>query len=357
MRWGRAKISSAVSVLLLVFSIFMVIGGLLERKIGPRKTASIGGVLVGLGWVSASFAYSPFMLYVCYGVIAGIGTGLSYIPSIASGIKWFPDKKGLVTGIIVFGFGFGTAFLSPLITKLINAYGWRTTMLACGIIFGLVIILAAQFLKIPPLSNSAKEGGLRSERVFSPIEMLKTNSFKIMFLTYFISMIAGMMTIGHLIAFITDKNFSAMQGALALTILSIFNGVGRIVFGYASDLWGGRKILVLLFALIGSTMFTLYHSGALLVIYAFSMVIGLCFGGFLAVYPALTAEYFGRRDFAVNYGLIFIGYGTGCFFGPLIGGWVHDMTKSYLAAFYFAGALALTGGVLIYYLLRKPSSY
>ncbi|MFH1580690.1 MAG: OFA family MFS transporter [Pseudomonadota bacterium] len=354
MGWGRAKISFAVSILLFAFSVFMAIGGLLEKKIGPRKTACIGGLLVGLGWVLASFAQSPFVLYLCYGVIAGIGTGLSYMPSISSGIKWFPDKKGLVTGIIVFGFGFGTAFLSPLITKLINLHGWRATMMLCGIVFGLIIAMAAQCLKVPSISNGAKDENSRDDAAFSPIEMLKTNSFRIMFSTYLISMIAGMMTIGHLVAFIADKNFNAMQGALALTILSIFNGVGRITCGYASDIWGGKKILVLLFSLIGSVMFALYHSSALPVIYVLSAVIGLCFGGFLAVYPSLTAEYFGRRDFSINYGLIFIGYGIGCFLGPLIGGWVHDIAKNYLVAFYLSGGLALIGSILINLFLNTP---
>jgi MFS transporter, OFA family, oxalate/formate antiporter len=353
MGWGRAKISFAVSLLLLVFSIFMVVGGLLEKKIGPRKTACIGGFLVGLGWFLASFAKEPFILYLCYGVIAGIGTGLSYMPSISSGIKWFPDKRGLVSGIIVFGFGFGTAFLSPFITKLINLYGWRTAMASCGIAFGLMITGAAQFLKVPLLSCNVNNVSATDEAMFSPIEMIGTSTFRIMFLTYIISMVAGMMTIGHLVAFLADKGFNAMQGVLALTILSVFNGIGRITCGYASDFWGGRKILFLLFTLIGLAMFSLYHSGALPVIYVLSALIGLCFGGFLAVYPALTAEYFGRCDFAINYGLIFIGYGIGCFLGPCIGGCVHDTAKSYLAAFYFAGVLALAGSTLIY-LLKKP---
>jgi MFS transporter, OFA family, oxalate/formate antiporter len=354
MGWGRAKISFAVSLLLLVFSIFMVVGGFLEKKIGPRKTACIGGLMVGLGWFLASFAQSPLILYLCYGVVSGIGTGLSYMPSISSGIKWFPNKKGLVSGIIVFGFGFGTAFLSPLITKLINLYGWRTAMALSGAAFGLIIISAAQFLKIPSLSCDVTNMSTTDEATFSPIEMIGTNAFHIMFLTYIISMIAGMMTIGHLVAFIADKGFNVMQGALALTILSVFNGLGRITLGYASDIWGSKKILLVLFTLIGLAMFILYHSGALPVIYAISALIGLCFGGFLAVYPALTAEYFGRCDFAINYGLIFIGYGIGCFLGPCIGGYVHDMAKSYLAGFYFAGLLALAGSTLIY-LLKKPS--
>jgi MFS transporter, OFA family, oxalate/formate antiporter len=354
MNWGRAKISFAVSMLLLVFSVFMVIGGLLEKKIGPRKTAGIGGILVGSGWLLASFSRTPITLYLSYGVLAGIGTGLSYLPSIAGGIKWFPEKKGLITGIIVFGFGFGTAFLSPLITNLINVYGWRTTMVACGIIFGLVITLAAQFLNTPPIPDSVNNECTINDAAFSPMEMLKTNSFRVMFITYFISMVAGMMTIGHLIAFITDKGFNAMQGALALTVLSIFNGVGRIAAGYVSDFLGGKKTLVLLFAFIGSAMFVLYHSGVLSVIYVLCALIGLCFGGFLAVYPALTAEYFGCRDFAVNYGLIFMGYGIGCFLGPLMGGWVHDATKSYISAFYFAGAVALIGSLLIHFFLKQP---
>ncbi|MFA6635798.1 MAG: OFA family MFS transporter [Candidatus Omnitrophota bacterium] len=354
MGWGRAKISFSVSLLLLVFSVFMVIGGLLEKKIGSHKTAGIGGVLVGTGWVLASFAHTPLGLYLGYGLIGGIGTGLSYMPSVASGIKWFPDKKGLITGIIVFGFGFGTAFLSPLMTKLIDAYGWRATMAVSGIVFGFIITAAAQFLKPPTASNNSENGVKITNAAFSPMEMLLTNSFRIMFFTYFISMVAGMMTIGHLIAFIADKGFTAMQGALALTILSVFNGIGRIVFGHASDLWGGKKTLILLFTLISLMMFALYHAEILPVIYALSMAIGLCFGGFLAVYPALTAEYFGRRDFAANYGFIFIGYGIGCFFGPLIGGMVHDTTKSYLSAFNFAGALALIGAVLICLLLRRP---
>lgn len=352
--WGRAKISFAVSVLLLVFSVFMPIGGFLEKKLGPRKTASLGGALVGMGWFLASFAKEPLILFLCYGVIAGIGTGLSYMPSISSGIKWFPDKKGLVTGIIVFGFGFGTAFLSPVMTKFTHMHGWRTTMALCGIVFGFVITAAAQFLKTPPVCGASKGPRELYEDAFSPNETLRTCSFRIMFLTYLVSMVAGMMTIGHLVAFITDKNFSAMQGALALVLLSIFNGVGRIVCGYASDIWGGKRMLVLLSAVIGSVMLVLYHAPSLAAIYVLSAVIGLSFGGFLAVYPALTAEYFGRRDFPVNYGLIFIGYGLGCFLGPLIGGWVHDITRNYLAAFNFSGLLALAGSIAAYAFLKKP---
>ena len=356
MDWGRGKISFAVSVLLLIFSIFMAVGGILEKKIGAPNTATIGGTLVGLGWILAAFSRSPVNLYLSYGILGGIGTGLSYMPSISTGIKCFPQQKGLITGLIVFGFGFGTAFLSPFLTHFIKLYQWRTTMLFCGLSFGLLIISASRFLKIPEhltdTSNDFKQ--TNREVSFSPLEMLKSKMFTVMVMTYFMAMVAGMMVIGHLNAFTVDKHFTAMQGAFALTILSVFNGVGRILFGYVSDVFGGKKALVVLFSVIGLMTISLYHAIYLPLIYLFSAIIGLCFGGFLAVYPPLTADYFGHKYFSINYGLIFIGYGSGCFAGPLLGGVVHDMTNNYLMAFYTAGGLALIGGVFVSLFLKRP---
>jgi MFS transporter, OFA family, oxalate/formate antiporter len=355
MGWGRAQISLAVSILLLVFSAFMSIGGISERKFGPRITATVGGLLVGCGWIGASFSKTPQWMYLFYGVLGGMGTGLAYIPSVSCGIKWFPEKKGLVTGVIVFGFGFGAAFLSPVITYLINLIDWRATMLSAGAVLGLVIISFAQFLKAPVCGFGKEKGGVSVEdNDFAPRDMIRTASFKTMFITYFIAMVAGMMTIGHVVAFAQGKGFDALQGALALTILSVFNGIGRILAGHISDLWGGKRTLVLLFGMIGSGMFLFYHASGLILFYVVSALIGLCFGGFLAVYPPLTSVYFGREHFAVNYGLVFIGYGSGCFLGPLAGGLIYDNFNSYRIAFYFSGMLAILGGIIVRYLLKEP---
>lgn len=356
MGWGRAKISVAVSVLLLVFSVFMPIGGFLEKRFRAHNIATLGGLLVGFGWILASFSRSPLGLYLSYGVLSGIGTGLSYMPSISSGVKCFPEKKGLITGTIVFGFGFGAAFLSPLITRFIAVYGWRITMMILGVALGTVIVAASRFLNVSATPVAVFPDGATAvqSRDFSPGQMTGTVSFKIMFATYFLAMVAGMMTISHIVAFVSDKNFSLIEGAFALTLLSAFNGLGRISFGCISDRWGGKKTLILLFWILGSGMFLLARASGLSFIYFFSAIIGLCFGGFLAVYPPLTADYFGRRDFAVNYGLVFLGYGGGCFLGPLIGGLIHDVTKSYLPAFYIASLLASTGGILCATCLKKP---
>lgn len=357
---GRGRVSLAVSVLLLTFSVFMTVGGVCEGRFGSRGTASLGGMLVCLGWVLSSLAPSLKWIYITM-VLAGIGTGLCYLPSLSTGIKWFPEKKGKVSGIIVFGFGFGSAFLAPLAVKLIETYGWRTTMLLYGTAFGVVIVSASQLLKTPPQDWGHKRFLEKKENPqhhsipdFTPQQMLRTAAFEVMFLTYFLSMVAGMMGIGHIAAFAKDRGYSSIQAAFALTVLAIFNGIGRITFGSLSDKIGRKNTLMTLFMLIGATMFTFNLALPLGLIYAVAAIIGFCFGGFLAVYPPTTADYFGLSNFGVNYGIIFLGYGLGCFAGPWLGGSVLDLTGSYRWAFNSAGLLAILGGLMVHLLLRKP---
>lgn len=353
--WSRTQISLAVSILLLVFSAFMSIGGIIEKKIGASRTVTIAGILMSIAWIGSSFAETPMWLYVFYGIFGGIATGLSYIPSVSCGIQWYPHKKGLITGIIIFGFGFGTAILSPFMTKLIQIIGWRSVMFYSGITFGSLIVVCAQFLRPSKecLQNSTNTSDC-TERSLNYKEMLRTPTFWILFLTYFIAMIAGMKTIGHVVAFASERGFSLMQGALALTILSIFNGLGRIIAGHMSDTVGGKNILIALFLIIAGGMFLLAFVRNIFIFFFIAALIGLCFGGFLAVYPPLTADYFGKQNFSINYGLVFIGYGSGCFLGPVLGGWMYDLLNSYRLAFYSSGALALAGCAIVLFALKCP---
>ncbi|MEW6535300.1 MAG: OFA family MFS transporter [Candidatus Auribacterota bacterium] len=356
--WSRAETSLAQSILIFVFSTFMVVGGLLEKRIGPRLTASIGGALVCLGWILAYKTQSKLWLYFTYGGIAGIGTGLGYLPAVSSGVKWFPDKKGMITGIIIFGFGFGSAIFARLSTMFIEMIGWRHTMLLYGASFGVLITGAAQLLKPPPkgwepvvaAANAQSKEGID----FKPFEMIKTGSFMILFITYLMSMVAGMMTIGHINAFAQDTGYDANQAATALIILAIANGLGRVIFGAVSDKIGRKNTLVLLFILTAGSKFLLPSISELSAAYAIAGLIGLCFGGFLAVYPAATGDFFGMKNFGVNYGIVFIGYGCGCFIGPWLGGLVYDSMGSYQIAFKSAAGVAVAGAVLTYLFVKPP---
>lgn len=355
MGWSRAQISLAVSILLLVFSAFMPIGGFIEKKIGASKTVTIAGVLMSIAWIGGSFAQTPLFLYVFYGLIGGMATGLSYIPSVACGIKWYPYKKGLITGIIIFGFGFGSAIVSPLMAKLIQIIGWRSAMLWSGIVFGLLIIVCARFLKQPKLIAKGPSAQSDPPQIsFSPLDMLRTSTFWVLFVTYCLAMVAGMMTIGHVVACASDRGLSVMHGALALTILSIFNGLGRVLAGYMSDRLGGKNILIALFITIAVGMLLFASVKGVALFYVLAALIGLCFGGFLAVYPPLTVHYFGSEHFSVNYGLVFIGYGSGCFAGPVMAGWIYDISDDYTLAFYSAVVLSVLGAAIVKMFLRAP---
>ncbi|MCK5594550.1 OFA family MFS transporter [bacterium] len=360
--WGRGETSLAVSILLLVFSVFMVVGGILEKRYGARLTASVGGIFVCLGWVLAYFTQSLWWLYISYGVLAGIGTGLGYLPAISTGVKWFPDKRGLVTGIVIFGFGFGAAFLAPLAARFIELYGWRITMLIYGVGFGMIIVGAAQFLKAPPrdwqppgLAAQKRDGRKVISNDFSPGQMLKTTTFKLIFVSYFTAMVAGMMAIGHISAFANDAGYTSIQAAFTITVLAIANGLGRIIFGALSDKIGRKNIIVVLFLIMTLGMILLPYMTMLFALYAAAGIVGLCFGGFLAVYPAATGDFFGTKDFGINYGLVFIAYGAGCFAGPWLGGMVYDATGSYVSAFIAAGILALCGGGITALFLKPPN--
>jgi OFA family oxalate/formate antiporter-like MFS transporter len=240
-------------------------------------------------------------------------------------------------------------------TQLIQSIGWRSAMLYSGIVFGALIIICAQFLKPPAdLSHCAANQGTAGKNSFTHPQMLRTPAFWVLFITYFIAMIAGMMTIGHVVAFASDRGLSAMQGALALTVLSVFNGLGRILAGHLSDSFGGKNILTVLFLAIAGGVCLLAFAQNAFVFFALAALIGICFGGFLAVYPPLTVNYFGSENFSVNYGLVFIGYGSGCFLGPVIGGYVYDTLNSYHVAFYISGGLAILGALMVSKWLKQP---
>ncbi|MCX8082909.1 MAG: OFA family MFS transporter [bacterium] len=353
--WTRTSVSLAVSILLLVFSLFMPVGGFLEQKIGPGITALMGGIILSAGWIMASFTNSIKWLYMTYGLLGGIGTGLSYLPSVSTGIKCFENRKGLIAGIITAGFGLGSAFLAPLGVELIELYGWRRTMFIYGVILGIIISISSIFLRMPAGENKKAEIKTDDNKNndYIPIRMIKDVSFKTIFFTYFFAMLSGMMLIGHIVPFLEDAGYSSIQASLAITILAISNGTGRITVGFLSDKWDKGNILRSLFFIIGITSITLNFIPSIYLFYIASVLIGLCFGGFLSIYPAITAEMFGTRYFGVNYGIVFIGYGLGCFAGPLLGGFFYDAMENYFLAFIIAGIISLSGAGLVEFVLKK----
>ncbi len=336
------------SLVLIFFAIATVIGGRWQDKAGPRLVASVGGILLGAGMLLSAFGKSYPALALGYGVIGGIGIGFTYVCPVATGIKWFPDKRGLITGLSVAGFGAGALILAPVARSLIDSMGIFSTLSTLGIIFLVVVVAASQLLKNPPTGYAPAgwtppETAAVTKESFSTGQMLKTPQFYSIWLMYFFGCLAGLMIIGQTSPIGQEiAGYSAATAALAVMLLSIFNGAGRIFWGRVSDALGRMKTLFIMFTLCGIAMLLYNVIGAFPPYYWIGVaIVGACFGGYLALFPAITADFFGTKNIGANYGFVFMAYGVGGLLGPQFAARVLEATGGYSVAFIVTGVLCL----------------
>ena len=325
-----------------VFAITTMFAGRLQDKKGPRVVATLGGLVYGAGYIVASFFTENIaMLYVSYGVIGGLGLGLGYVCPLAAVVKWFPDKKGLVSGIAVAGFGAGAFIFTQLGKFIINASddGLSNSFLYLGVVFAVMAVAGAQALRNPPPGWVPKGFNPYSTHNGKAVdydwhEMVKTRSFVLLNLMFLLSATAGLMMIGNVsnVAAYLDPTKTMLVVAQAQTIagiLALFNGAGRIGWGKVSDHFGRNMtmrlvFLVQAFVLFGAAAFVWARPSGEMVQFigltAFASAIGFTFGGNFALFPSATADYFGTKNLGVNYGLVFTGYGAAGILGSLIPG-------------------------------------
>ncbi len=338
------------SVGLASFALVMIFAGKWQDKVGPRKVATVGGVLLGLGYVLASFTGGDFILLtITVGLIGGAGIGFGYVCPIAAAVKWFPDKRGLVTGLAVAGFGAGALIFAQLATSFIASYGLMTAFQYLGIIFLVSVVIGAQFLKNPPqgwvpegFKAPVKSASKASAENFTAGELLRTSQFWMLWIMFVFGAGAGLMVIGNLKPFGVVSGLSPAVAGAAVGVLALFNGAGRIVWGTASDKIGRSKSMALMFTLQGIMMLALIQMGSTeLLLTVAAAWVGFNFGGNFALFPSATADFFGTKNLGANYGLVFTSYGVAGIAGPILGGMVFDATGSYLWAFIPSGVMCL----------------
>ncbi|MEM5874466.1 MAG: OFA family MFS transporter [Candidatus Aenigmatarchaeota archaeon] len=345
-------------VFLFLFAITMPLVGKYIEKYGPRKIAFIGAIFVGLGWFLASFAKSPFELILFYGVIGGFGVGLTYNCPIVVSARWFPDKRGLAVGLTLLGFGFSAALIAPFIDFLISSFNISIALKILGIMFFVLIAISASFLSFP--SKNWKPKGLKEfKKEVKTIElkmeeMIRTKTFYILWFSYVIGTLAGLMAIGVSkpvgLEVASNKEISSFLTML-ITIFAFFNGIGRPLFGWLTDKISPRGAAILSFSLISFASILMYVNKTSLMAYAISFsILWLNLGGWLAIAPATTAKFFGTKDYARNYGVVFTAYGVGAIVGNVLVGQVKDIFGSYIMVFPYVLALALFGLILANYL-------
>ncbi|MEO0101741.1 MAG: OFA family MFS transporter [candidate division WOR-3 bacterium] len=350
------------ALVLISFAIATIIGGRWQDKKGPRLVATVGGILLGLGLILSGLLKTFPGIVVSYGIISGIGIGLAYVCPISTGVKWFPDMRGLITGISVAGFGAGALIVAPVARALIDSVNVFNTFVILGIIFLILVIIGAQILRNPPEGYKPKgwtppPSSTATAYGYTPGEMLSTGSFYLIWLIYFFGCATGLMIIGQTSPIGQElAKVSKETAALAVSTLAIFNALGRILWGKISDSLGRMKTLLLIFLICGVAVL-LYNIIPLFPSYYWIGIslVGLCFGGYLAVFPAITADFYGTKNVGVNYGLVFTAYGIGGLLGNIFAPQVLEKTKSYNLAFWVAGLLCLIGMVLTL-IIKQPKS-
>ncbi len=362
--WSRFQTQVVFSAGLASFAIVMVLAGRKLADWGPQRLAVAGGVTVGLGYLVASLDSGTDFWTVLAGVglIAGAGIGLAYVVPIAVGMRWFPDRKGLITGAAVAGFGFGALAWIKVAGEwgeLISRVGLDGTFLTYAVVFAGLVLLGSSTMVFPP-DGWLPEGfvpasGANSGEVdYTPREMLRTPQFHLISLTFAVSAGAGLMAIGLMklwpVEALTEQGLdqaqaSAIAGTAMAVFFSLANGIGRIVWGSLSDKLGRKLSIIVMAASQGILMFAFIPmAGSEYTLYAASALIGFNFGGNFALFPAITADRFGNSSVGANYPWVFLAYGFGGIVFPILGGWLGDL-GNFPLAFSICGVACVVGAV------------
>ncbi len=361
--WKRADTSMVFTIAVIVFALSFVAAGRIQDKFGPLWCSLAGGILVSLGFFLCAYTTSLSYLYLCFGVIGGLGNGFGYATPIPVMAKWFPDKRGLAIGIAVGGYGAGSAIFGPLAQlKLIPAYGLPATFQILGGIFLVMTMVGALLLRNPPPGYkpegwSPAAANISGARDFTPGEMLRTPTFYLMWVGYALGCSAGLMVISQLVPFAKSVGIAAAAlSTMTLVVGAFGNASGRILSGWMSDRLGRINVLRTMIGICVVAMPALYSAGSnVVLLYAAVFIVYWCYGTQLSVNGVAASDFWGTKNAGINYGILFTAWGVAGIIGPRIGGVLYDLHHNYQAAFYSAAALASVA-LLCEFGARRPAN-
>jgi MFS transporter, OFA family, oxalate/formate antiporter len=347
--WNREQTSWVFTIAVVTFAVAFVFAGRLQDARGPRLCGLIGASLLSAGFVLSSFTTSLLFLYGAFGVLVGVGGAFGYAAPTPVASKWFPDKRGLVIGLMVAGFGAGSAIFAPLASWLVGAYGWRVAFRLLGALFFVMGLVGASLLTNPPARYQPPGWKPVTARAGSPVtidipsvEMLRTSAFYALWVAYCLGTTAGLMTISQLVPFALAAGLSVPGATLAITVGAVGNAGGRILAGWLSDALGRLTTLrIVIFGSAVATVALFVWRSERLPFYLMVAAVYWCYGAQLSLFPSATADFYGTRYLGMNYGLLFTAWGTAGIVGPFIGARVFNVFHDYGYAFYAAAALAL----------------
>jgi OFA family oxalate/formate antiporter-like MFS transporter len=367
--WSETGTQAAFMILMAVVGTSAVFGGSLVDKKGPRFVATVGGILFGIGTLLTGVADkigSLALLYIGYGIVGGIGNGFGYVTPIATLIRWFPDKRGLVTGLAVMGFGAGAFFMGQIAPKMVISMGVANTYFVWGVIFLILVTGAAQMYKNPPagwLPAGFKPAAAKGKSAADSIpfnKAVKTRQWWTLWLMLFLNVSAGIGLISQLSPMAQDVLRNSIEGqptpdqlkALAITagtvlaIASIFNGLGRLIWSWLSDAIGRKAVFAIMFISQAVLYMLLPKIGNIVLFGIMASYLLACYGGGFATMPAFAADAFGPGYIGRVYGTMLTAWGCAGIAGPLIFARVKEATQNYEGALFTAAGMLVVGFLL-----------
>ncbi len=355
--WDYAQVTLAYSVMSLLLSVFGIPGGKLLDTIGPKKMMLTASFLWGGGWFLTGCVTELWQLYLVFGIITAFGSGLAYNPSITTAVRWFPDKKGLASGLITGATGVSSLIVAPLANMLLERYNVSTAFRMIGIFFLVVMFGASMFVDAPepgwePEGFKAQntgnvQGNSAADKNWK--EMIRDKRFYMIWFAFLGGCVSGLMLIGHAATIGQEvAGITGSQAALLVGIMAVANFLGRIMMGSLSDRIGRYQTIMISLVVSAVDMVILSQAKGFIVFIITLIMLCVCFGGVMSVFPNITSENFGLKNMGINNGIVFTAYGIAAVIGPMTASAVKAASGSYNMAFIVSGVFAAAAFVLVF---------
>ena len=359
--WVRSQTSGVFTVSISMFCLGGLATGFLTKKVAPRVAVAICALLVCAGFIFASKSNSLLGMYINYGCFVGFGVGMGYVAIISTVMRWFPDRQGLVSGLMTMGFGCGALLLGTIGAMLLNAYGWRTTFMILGVFYAGFIMVFSFFIIPPAAHTTFPAQAAKAKKVTESAgdlptsQMLRRSSFWLFFLWVIALIFGALMCVAHATPLALALGASGATAAFMPGLISTCNGAGRVIGGYSFDILGRKKLMWLIsigFILSGILLAATLQTGSIILLTCSFILCGLGFGCVVAVNTAVISTFYGLKHYSMNLSVMNLSLIFSSL-GPLVAGMLHQQIGSYAAMPIPVIGLAVLS-LLLAFLLKKP---
>ena len=357
--WTRASTSLPFSLNLILCGVFGIIAGRISDRVGPRLVVTVGGIVLGSGYILMSRITNLWGLYLSYGIIVALGSSAMYVPLVSMVTRWFPRKRGLMVGIGVSGIGFGIGVVPIIASHLMVSFDWHNSLLIVGGASMVLIAGLAQFLRAKPELQVSEQSIEEKSKAQAPSlglsfnEAIKTRQFWMIFFAWLLYGFFYQIGAVHTVPYATDLGMSSLAAAALLTIIGLVGILGRAGLGFIGDKLHNNVTLAVGFVLVAVVFLALAANSTIHMLYVFAIVYGL-FSGVGLLLASINAEHFGLQSLGAVTGAIIFGNNIGGAMGPFLAGYIYDTTGNYRLAFLLCGIAGIAAGIIIW--LVKPGA-